>query len=247
MAERKRSFTYSLTSFSVPSADQHAPVARAQAQAGQVFLVHGDDPLAAALGKNHVGLDQPRLFAVVEPARARIECANKLDAGMRLFRALPAATAPDLSRRASAPAAGGSHDLRGHLHRAPPLFEFGLGLGPEAAMGSSSAMSLSLRWCAYTLLNSACCAAIWISRHSRRSRAATPAGSRCCTRSMPRSNCSINAVFVLVLVLLGIAESLGQLFVADREVSVFIQVADDELRGHGQLGSSVKAPSCHAR
>ena len=33
-------------------------------------------------------------------------------------------------------------------------------------------------------LNSCCCAAIWISRHSRRSRAPTPAGSRCCTRSM---------------------------------------------------------------
>ena len=83
IAERKRSLTYSLTSLSVPSADQHAPVAAAQAQAGQVFLVHGDHPLAAALDKDHIGLDQPRLLAVVQAARAWVEGADELDAGVR--------------------------------------------------------------------------------------------------------------------------------------------------------------------
>ena len=42
--------------------DQHAAVAGAEAEAGQVFLVHGDLPLSAALDEDDVRLDEAGLL-----------------------------------------------------------------------------------------------------------------------------------------------------------------------------------------
>ena len=39
----------------------------------------------------------------------------------------------------------------------------------------------------------------------------------------------------------------GQLFVAGSQVPILIQIADHKLRRVAQRGSTLKAPSCHAR
>ena len=160
---------------------QHAAVARAQAQAGQVFFVHGDDPLAATLGKNHVGFDQPRLFAVVKPARPRVERANELHASMRFFRGHVQRLAKDLSDPVSAAVADGSDNQCRHFHGAPAFFDLCLGFGFQAR----DADLLAIRSCAIELcstpllrLNLEQQALAQIAVH------ATPAGSRCCTRSI---------------------------------------------------------------
>ena len=79
------------------------------------------------------------------------------------------------------------HNQRRHFHRPPPLFKLRLGLGPEAAVR----MRIRLRprpaaapynWLKLLLLrrNLDQQALAQIARP-------TPAGSRCCTRSMPRA------------------------------------------------------------
>src|SRR5579863_9105318 len=64
--------------------DQHPAIALAETQAGQVFLIHRDDPLTASLGEDDIGLNQACLFTVVETARARIEGTYEFDGHLRL-------------------------------------------------------------------------------------------------------------------------------------------------------------------
>ena len=138
--------------------DQHAPVALAQAQAGQVFFVHGDHPLAAALDKEHIGLDQPRLLAVVQAPRPRIEGADEFHRRVRFFRrdlrrARQVFHVALLQQRQVT-----VHNQRRHFHGAPPLLDLGFGLVAEAAMRvrrPSLSTGPPYKW-----PNSCCCAAI---------------------------------------------------------------------------------------
>ena len=113
---------------------QHPPVALAQAQAGHVFLVHAHHPFAASFGKHHVGLDQARLLAIVEPPWPRVESADELHPRVCFLhsdlRHSRQVLHIPLHQQMKVPV----HNQRRNLHAAPPLVQPRISLGAHGAM-----------------------------------------------------------------------------------------------------------------
>ena len=113
---------------------QHAAVAGAEAQAGQVFLVHGHFPLRAALDEDHVGLDEAGLLAVVLAAGAGVEGADELDAGVGLGGGDLRGAGQVLHIALLQQGQVLGDDQRGHFHGTAAIFKARIGLGAEAAV-----------------------------------------------------------------------------------------------------------------